>query len=346
MTAQNTPQRLAFIGGYGHHFLSGALKDEQAPIEAADVAVAADRCEPEQTRKKFSQTLENGAQWFDDPVRMLDEFKPTVVSIGGVYAHDAPLTLEALKRDIPVVAEKPIAATWDDYHALCEATQNTSRVLLTEFSFRSNPAMRAARQAVRDGKLGAIVLATAQKTYRFGDKRPEFYKRREDFGSTLLWVASHGIDVIYFTTGHRFTSVSGHHGNLAKPEYDQMEDHCAALYTLDNQGTAVAHADFLRPAAAATHGDDRLRLVGATGLIEVRDGRCKLTTTDTPEQDITDHVQTQPMHIELLDAVAQGGNDLYNTADSLTMAAALLAGRDACDTGQRVAIDAETVMSR
>ena len=343
MPANIPPQRLAFIGGFGHHYLRGALDDQAIDIEA--VAVAADLCDPEATRRKFQRELEAGAQWYDDPVRMLDEFKPTAANVGGVYAHDAPITLAALERDIPVVAEKPIAVTWEEYRALRDAAQRAGRVLLSEFNFRSHPAFRAARQAVRDGRLGTPVLATAQKSYRFGESRPEFYKRREDYGSTLLWVASHGVDAIYFTTEQPFTCVCGHHGNLAKPDYEQMEDHVAVVYQLANNGTAVVHGDLLRPEAAKTHGDDRLRIIGSEGLIEIRDQRCTLTTHDQPEQDITDQTEAGPPHRDMLEAIEQrqrgypGGNDIYNTADSLTLAAALLAGRDACDRGQVVPID-------
>lgn len=340
MPASLPPQRLAFIGGYGHHLLRPALTDDNVPVEA--VAVAADRCDPDAARAKFQQTLDDGATWYDDAVRMLDEFKPTAVSIGGVYAHDAPLTLEALKRDIPVVAEKPIAATWDDYAALHEATRDGKRILLTEFAFRSRPDFRAARQAVRDGRIGTPVLATAQKSYRFGNKRPEFYKRRKDYGSTLLWVASHGLDAIYFATGQPFVSASGHHGNLARSDYEEMEDHCAALYALANGGTALVHGDLLRPSAAQTHGDDRMRIAGSTGLLEVRDSRCMLITNDEPEQDITDTVTTREAYLELLDAIQQGGSEIYNTADSLTVAAALLAGRDASDQGCVVSLAERT----
>ena len=332
-----TAHRLAFIGGWGHHVVRGATRDEAMDIEA--VAVASDRRDDERTRWKFQSDLESGATWYDDPVRMLDEFKPTAVNIGGVYAHDGPLAVEALQRDIPVVVEKPIAATWDDYHALREVTDDTNRVLLTEFASRSTPAFRAARQAVQAGRIGTPVLATGQKTYRFGDHRPDFYKRRADFGSTLLWVASHALDWIYFVTREPFTGVCGHHNNLAKPDYGEMEDHCAAMYRLGNGGTALVHGDFLRPAAAPTHGDDRLRVVGSAGQVEVRDGRCELIRNDAAPADITDEAQPKPVYQEMLDAIAAGGDAIYNTADSLTVARALLAGRDAADSGCMARID-------
>ena len=43
------------------------------------------------------------------------------------------------------------------------------------------------------------------------------------------------------------------------------------MMTLENGVSAQVSADYLRPANAATHGDDRVRAAGTHGVIEVRD---------------------------------------------------------------------------
>lgn len=337
MTAgELAPQRIAFIGGYGHHYLRGALDDKTIPVEA--VAVAGDRRDPEATRRRLASVLQQGARWFEDPTAMFEQFSPTVVNIGTLYAHQSEFALEVLARDIPVVSDKPIASSWRALFDLRAALNQPGRILLCEFPFRCEPAFRAAREAVRAGRIGKIALVTAQKSYRFGPSRPDFYRRREDYGSTLLWVASHGVDAIYFTSGLGFQTVCGAHDNVTRPDYGDMEDHCAVIYTLDGGATGVVHGDLLRPNAAATHGDDRLRLIGGQGVIEIVDGRCYLTTHDEPRHDITDTVQPQPIHRELLWAIQRGGSEYYNADDALTVAAALLAGRDAADQRRVVPI--------
>lgn len=335
MSAHDLPLRLGFIGGFGHHYLRGALSDPDLTIEA--LAVAGDGREPDAARGKFKDLLDR-ATWFDDPVAMFDAFRPTVVSIGGVYAHNSGIIVEALRRGVAVVADKPIAATWKALDALREAASDGNKALLTEFDFRSRATFRAARAAVEAGEIGDVVLATAQKSYRFGEpgSRPDFYRRREDYGSTMLWIASHGIDAIRFTTGLRFRTVAGAHGNLSKPDYAAMEDHCAALFTMERGATGVVHADYLRPAAADTHGDDRLRIAGGRGVIEIRGDRCLITTHDRPERDATDSATPAPMHRELLDAALRGDTRWYGTEASLETATALLAARDAADTGRVV----------
>jgi len=323
-------RRLAFVGGFGHHYLRAALDDPALNIEA--VAACPGYGDAEPTRKSFAD-----ASWFDSLDDLLASFSPTVVNLGTMYARQGPLIAQALRAGVPVVADKPIAGTWDDLHAIEAAANETGAAVITEFDFRARPCFVAAAAAVRDGKIGAVAMATAQKSYRFGN-RPDFYKRRADYGSTLLWVASHGIDALRFVTGLPFTDVAAQHANVTRPDYGEMEDHCAALYTLGDKATGLVHADFLRPAAAPTHGDDRLRVVGSKGQLDVRDERCVLITHDHSPQDITDSASPRPLHHELLAAALGEAESPFSTAHSLELARVLLSTRDAADQHARLAI--------
>ena len=319
--------RLAFIGGHGHHYLRGALGDADAAVERP-VSVAGDGVDDERARA-FAVSL-GGARWFDDARDMLDAARPDVVSVGAVYARNSEWIAAALERDIPVVSDKPIAASWEALRRLQALTAGTQRLLLTEFPFRALPEFRAARAAVADDLIGEVMLATTQKSYKFGT-RPHWYADRALYGGTLLWIASHGIDALRFTTGQRLQPLFGRQGNLSQPDYPTFEDHVLCAFGLEGGGSGLVHADFLRPAGAGTHGDDRLRLAGSRGLVEVRAGRCLLTTHDQPEQDITETIPAIPVYQALLAALADGGTEAYNTAASLEMAELLLQARDVAD---------------
>jgi predicted dehydrogenase len=321
--------RLAFIGGYGHHYLRHLLRE---PGEYT-VAVAGDGHDPDAARGMVTK-LGVAADWYDDPEHCFEIFRPDVVSVGAVYGYNGAVAAAALERDLPVVSDKPIAATWEQLDRLRDLTDGGSRVLLTEFPFRSQAEFRAARAAIADGRIGEVVLATAQKSYRFGASRPAWFANRRDYAGTLLWVASHGIDAVRFCTAQTFRRVIGVQGNLSRPAYGDMEDHCVALFEMENGGSAVVHADYLRPAGAPTHGDDRLRVAGSRGVVEVREGRCRLLTDDAPEQDITESVTVRPVQRELLAALRGEPGEFYSTAASLEMAETLLRARDAADRRQ------------
>jgi predicted dehydrogenase len=323
--------RLAFIGGFGHHYLRPLAKEPAAQVEfpvAWAPAAADDR--GSSRIAEFAGDL----KFYDDPIKLLDDYKPDIVSIGAIYGQNGDFIAAALERGIDVVSDKPIAATWEQLNRIRSLCKESSRKLLTEFDFRSRAEFRAAREIIRSRELGEPVLATAQKSYRFGT-RPDWYRDRALYGGTMLWVASHAIDAIRFTTGIKFRRVLGKQGNISRRNYVSMEDHCTALFELENAATAIVHADYLRPPAAPTHGDDRLRIVGTNGVVEVRGGRC-IFIGSQGEKDMTESVHPKPIHLELLDAIRSESSDLYSTESSLELAAVLLHARDAADQEQWV----------
>lgn len=320
--------RIGLIGGNGHHYLRGAL----ATLRPG-VAVAGDGADDDAARR-LADGLD-GARWFDDAAAMLDQFKPDVASIGAVYAHNGRWAIEAMQRRIPTVSDKPIATDWATLNTLRSVAGRTP--LITEFNFRSDAAFRAATLCVREKRVDPVLLVTGQKSYRFGT-RPPWYARRELYGGTIPWIASHAIDAAVFVTGRRLAAVAGAAGNGSRPDYGTMEDHAACLFEYEGGGVALIHADFLRPAGAPTHGDDRLRIAGGRGVVEVREGRCVLMHESDPPQDVTARGGEPVIWRDLLDA-ARGDTTWYGTERSLGMAAILLAARDAADGRRRVELD-------
>lgn len=318
--------KLAFIGGIGHAYLRGLLTDPNYDV-AYPVAVAGDGHDNQRARE-FAAKLGVPTEWYDDAGTMLDQYKPDIVNVGAMYGYAGDVIATVLERGIPVVSDKPAAATWEQLHRLEELTNNAS--LITEFNLRSSSELRAAREAVQQGLIGTVALATAQKSYRWGT-RPKWYADRTSYGGTILWVAGHGIDAIRFVTGQRFTRVMGRHGNITHPEMGTMEDHTMNVFALSGGGTAAVHADYLRPAKAPTHGDDRVRVIGSAGVVEVREGKCVLITNDAAPREIKPQQPVPPNYVELFAAAKGESTDIYSTAHSLEMAKVLLAARDAAD---------------
>jgi predicted dehydrogenase len=319
--------KLGFIGGSGHFYLS-ALSDRP------DVQCAA--CGGADAKARFA---DRGVPWFDDPSDMFDSFKPNVVNIGAIPAHNSDWVIAALERNIPAVTDKPVAANWsqlDRITALCDA--DAKRVVITEFPLRCHRAFAAAHRAVQADEIGQVLLATGQKSYRFGDARPAWYGRREQYGGSILFAASHAIDFIHYVTGLDFIDVRGQHANLSKPDYPDFEEVTATMLTFTTGATALVHSDYNRPAKAPTHGDDRLRVVGSKGVIEVRDERCVLMTHDRPPHDISDTVTPPAPHDAMLAAALGEPSDLFSTALSLKLASILLHARDAADSGETIEI--------
>jgi len=322
--------RMGFIGGNGHHYLRQVLS------EASKVAVSGDGHDDPAARE-FLKRLEDSNtgpkfHWFDRGTDLLDVFKPDILSVGAVYGYNGDWNCAGLSRNIPTITDKPAAATSEQLARLQSLiNENPRRVLLTEFDFRCRADFRAARLAVERGDVGEVILASAQKSYRFG-RRPGWYADRQAYAGTLMWVASHGIDVIEFVTGQRLTRLVGRGGNLSRPTLPAFEDHVALLAELENGGTGIVHADFLRPDKSPEHGDDRLRVAGSRGVVEVRGQRTQLIDADGVTRDITDLAGAVPsVGRAMVDAAFNGDAALYSTQKTLETAALLLRARDACD---------------
>ena len=319
--------RVAMIGGNGHHSLRGAFGRG-----AKLVAVASDGLD--NAAKAFmQQPYAAGAPYFENYEEMLDQVKPEAISLGAWPARMFPYIMSALKRKVHVVTDKPIAVTPAQLRALRRQTEKNPRVLLlTEFTMRSAPAFMAAREAVRAGRVGDVVMVTAQKSYRFGASRPDFYKRRDSFPGTVMFVGCHVIGLAYWITGLKYAAaLAGAKGNIAKKDYGEFEDHAIIMFKMENDVDAIMHMDYLRPAAAPTHGDDRIRIAGSKGVLEVRDERCLLLTQDQPPAELAHGGHDPDAGIEFVETIRGRGRGIYSTAESLYMADVLIKARDSVD---------------
>lgn len=329
--------RIAIVGGRGHQSLIPAVG---AGTHSRLVAVAADGCD-EAAKEWMNAEAAKGATYYESYEKMLDEVRPDVVSIGSQPACAAPIILAALRRGVQVVSDKPIAnsdAELEQIRQLLAA--NPKLNVLTEFVMRMQAPFLAMREAVRSGKIGEPVLIQGQKSYRFGASRPDYYKSRRTYPGTILFVGSHLIDLGWWVTGVEYAAVQGAvQGNVGRKDYGTFEDHAAVVFKLKNGGAAVMNMDYLRPAAALTHGDDRLRVAGTQGVIEVREDKCTLITHDQrpTELAVGGHDNRKPA-LELFATLRGKGTGAFSNAESLYLARVLLKAREAADTGKTVSL--------
>jgi predicted dehydrogenase len=157
---------------------------------------------------------------------------------------------------------------------------------------RFDPEYLALKAVVDSGEIGEVAQITGQKSYQLG-ARPEWQKQRESYGSTVLWIGIHMIDLMRHCSGREMVEVAGYQSHVAFPELGAMENVTAAVYKLDNGGVGTLHMDYLRPGTAPAHGDDRLRLAGTKGIAEymadlgvvvVSDGSKPRKVTSLPRQ--------------------------------------------------------------
>ena len=260
--------RIGLIGAIGHidYVLDGIPQLDEIELVAAAKGVPEDDIE----RVRNHDACSDATTFYDDWREMLDKERLDIVSVCRPYPMNTEASIAALERNIHVVSEKPVATSLEHLSRLEEAVEKSDARMTAMFTMRFVPAFQAARKAVEDGLIGTPALATGQKSYKFGT-RPEFFRERETYGGSILWVAVHAVDYVRWAAGVEYTQVAALHGNLIKTDYPGCEDHGGILFRLSNGGTGMIHLDYLRPSTSPTHGDDRLRIIGSEGVVEVTD---------------------------------------------------------------------------
>ncbi len=207
------------------------------------------------------------AKVYTDPRKMLDEQKPDVVGVSNNDGERAAAILECVQRKMHVIAEKPVAMTHADLGRIRKAVAAQNVELGMLLPMRWERPYQALKKIVEQGEIGEVIQISSQKSYVLGE-RPEWMRNRKTYGSTILWIGIHMFDLMRYTSGREMKSVCGFQGIAGDLRQGDMENTTTSSFRLDNGGTATLHMDYCRPAAAGSHGDDRLRLAGTKGIAE------------------------------------------------------------------------------
>lgn len=216
---------------------------------------------------------------YADYRELLRAEKPDVAVVDNFYGEHGPVILDAFAAGCHVFSEKPVAVTQEQLDRLEEVWKKAGTSFAAMFNYRYNGAFRRAWQLIREGKVGKVRLLNAQKSYKFGT-RPDFMTRRETYGGTLLWVGIHAIDWILWMSGGQVETVTALQCAAEAPNGLCPETTALAQFGLNDGMMASLTVDYLNPAQAPRHGDDRIRVVGTEGVLEVRDNGIILINGD------------------------------------------------------------------
>jgi predicted dehydrogenase len=266
----------------GARLVAYALKDAQRLENEITETRYADVFQTDIEQLKKHRAFRPDTKLYDTYQEMLAKEKLDIVGVCLPYAINAFASVAAVKRGIHILSEKPLATEMKDLELLRKAVDESGVEISAMLEMRLWPEIRTIREQVAQGVIGEPILATAQKSYKWGKTRPWFYKNRQTYGGTIPWIGIHAIDFVLHTTGLTVKSVAAIQGNKAHPEFPGTEDQVGVLLGLSNGGTAVITLDYLRPETADDHGDDRLRLAGNKGVIEMRHGKVELISEREP----------------------------------------------------------------
>lgn len=322
---------VVFIGSSGHvNYAFEAVKADPSLV-VTGVAPGPTGGESAGRLQEMAAQVGQTPAVFSDYRRMLDELTPDVAVVAPWFCDNAAVAAEALRRGVAAYVEKPLSTTWEGLAALADAQEKTGAALTGMFGIRYEPWFLAAHQAAREGLLGDIRLLQGQKSYKMGTRGP-LYLARETYGGTIPWVACHAVDWVRWLSGREFVSVAASHSTAANGGNGDMEATSAMLFTLTDGVIATVTADYLRPAAAARHDDDRVRVTGTAGTLEVVNRQVIYEPFAGERRTLPQPPAGQPF-LDFVGSLRGGAPCLVSAKDALAVTAAVLKARDAADAG-------------
>ncbi|HVX67424.1 MAG TPA: Gfo/Idh/MocA family oxidoreductase [Bryobacteraceae bacterium] len=277
-----------------------------------------------------------GARLYRDYRQMLDRERLDVVGVCNQNGERAGAILACLERKVHVAAEKPLAIERSDLDAIRRAVRKQGVRLTMLLSMRFEPAYAAMKKLVEAGAIGEVGQVSAQKSYKI-DERPEWYRHRNTYGGTIPWIGIHMIDLMRWTGGREFTEAVSYQTRLGFPAIGEMENVTGSLFRLDNGGVGLLRIDYLRPKAAPTHGDDRLRLAGTRGVLEYQASTgVTLMAGERPPEAIKEFPEAKFLFIDFLESIYLGKTHRLTESDIFRVNEIVLLARESAERHQIV----------
>ncbi len=324
--------RVGVVGLEGHPGLVLDVTARHPDLELVAIARDTVPVDGVKRRVEFQNT-----RVYNDYREMFANESFDVIGACNTNGHRAEVILAAASKGWHVVAEKPVALDRKELAAVRSATAAPGLAFSSLLPMRYEPSLYTMGMMVREGAIGEVLLMSGQKSYKLGS-RPQWFKQRDLYGSTMLWIGVHQLDLMHWVSGQRFSGVYSYEQNVQAPGYGEMENICGAVMHLENGGVATLSMDYHRPDSARTHGDDRLRVVGTKGILEYRlaDGLMLLSENGSALEKPSLRQPPLPLFLDFLSEAYLGRPMMIRKDEIFHVVETLIAARDSDLRGERV----------
>jgi len=198
-------------------------------------------------------TAQTGAAGWSDPLAMIREAEVDAVVIAAPTTFHPGLAHAAIERGIPVLVEKPLAATAEEAWAIVRAARERGVPVQVGHVERYNPAVLKLGELLREGWLTTIYAITSLRA-------GPFPARIRDVGVTVD-LATHDADMLCWVAGERPTRV---YAELAQRIHATHEDLLFGLLHFPSGARGMLDVNWLTPAKRR-----QLVVVGEEGMFEL-----------------------------------------------------------------------------
>jgi predicted dehydrogenase len=216
--------------------------------ETALVAVA----DPDASARE-SAAASSGATAWADPLDMIGSADLDGVVIAAPTTFHGPLAHAAIERGLPVLVEKPLAATHEEALRIVAAGRAARVPVQVGHVERYNPAVLRLGELLREGWLTTIYAIASRRA-------GPFPARIRDVGVTVD-LATHDADMLSWVAGERPTRV---YAELAQRKHASHEDLLFGLLHFPSGASGMLDVNWLTPAKRR-----QLSVIGEEGMFEL-----------------------------------------------------------------------------
>ena len=195
---------------------------------------------------------------------------PDAIVVTSANAHHKDLVLEAARRGVHVLCEKPLATSVPDAEEMVAACREAGVVLMTAFPVHFSPAVASLRSALADGALGEVIGLTGTNNGKLPTARDWFTDVDLAGGGAMVDHTVHLAEILDSVLGapatvHATTNRILH----ADRAGEGAETGGLVTLTYDSGPVATIDCSWSLPNDAPTWGGLRLQALGTGGQVQI-----------------------------------------------------------------------------
>ena len=257
------------LGNQGSYYITKLF--DNGKIKNAYVSAVCD-IDPKKIENIKEKTSNKDIAYFSDYIEMLDSGLCDAVLIEVPHYIHPQMTIEALKRNIHVICEKPAGVYAKHVKEMNEVAKKSDVLFGLMFNQRTNCVYRKMREMIASGEIGELQRVTWTITNWF---RTQYYYDSGSWratwdgegGGVLINQCPHQLDLVQWVVGKMLKYVNGF-CQYGKWHNIEVEDEVTAFFEYDNGATGV----FITTTGEYP-GQNRFEISGTRGRLVCENGK-------------------------------------------------------------------------
>jgi predicted dehydrogenase len=257
------------LGNQGTHYMAGLFNPGKIPN---GVITALCDNNPVKIEAMKARTVGQDVAYFDNYIDMLDSGLCDMVMVVVPHYFHPEMVIEALKRGIHVICDKPAGVYTKQVKEMNEVAKQSNALFAMMFNQRTNCVYRKMREIVQSGGIGELQRVTwiitdwyrTQQYYDSGSWRATW---EGEGGGVLFNQCPHQIDLVQWVVGELPVQVNGF-CQYGKWHDIEVEDDVTAYFRYKNGATGM----FITTTGEAP-GTNRFEISGTKGKLLVENNK-------------------------------------------------------------------------